>query len=294
MALPNFLIIGAARAGTTALHVWLAEHPQVCMSRPKETQYFTLDHSRGAAFYESYFAHHRDEPAVGESTPMYLSLPSVPGRIATELPNARLIAILRDPADQAFSAWWMMRALGVEGRSFEEAITSELEHPRSADEVERSWGTLLDHSNAGERHDGAAYLLIGRYAEAIERYRRHFANDQLSVFLHDDLVRDPVAFTRSICEALDIDHSSAPTSAPAGRNQASGVCESWVRRRLGTELAPTILGRVARRAAREVDRRRPRPRMHPDTRARLDAHFAAANDGLDDLLGRDVSHWYRR
>lgn len=286
MPLPTFLIIGAAKAGTTALHTWLADHPQVCMSRPKETQHFSAHHERGG--YEAAWDHWAGEPAIGESTPMYLALPYVPARIARTVPDAQLIAILRDPADQAFSAWWMMRCLGGEPRSFEQAIDDALaQGPLSDDEAERRWKAVVDPSTGTP---GTFYLLMGSYRDAIERYHRELGADRLTVFLYEDLVRAPETVTRTVCDVIGVDHALAPTPVPEGRNQAVGRAEAWARRQLLPRPVPSRVRKAAFRSARVFDRAGP-PRLEPEMRARLVAHFAEVNAGLGDLIGRDVSAW---
>jgi hypothetical protein len=285
--LPTFLIIGAAKAGTTALHTWLADHPQVCMSRPKETQYFSADHAAGG--YERAWAHWAGQPAIGESTPMYLALPYVPERIARTVPDAQLLAVLRDPADQAFSAWWMMRCLGGEPRSFEEAIDDALaQGPLSDAEAERRWQAVV-HPAAGTT-PGTFYLLMGSYRDAIQRYHRQVGADRLHVFLYEDLVRSPLAVTQAVCDIIGVDHALAPTPVPEGRNQAVGRAEAWARRHLLTRPVPSKARKAAFRSARLLDRSGP-PRLEPEMRATLVTYFAEVNSGLGELIGRDVGAW---
>src|SRR5206468_5150499 len=134
LMLPNFIVIGAAKAGTTALYWYLAEHPAVFMSRVKETNYFAfgLDGEgrllygdpevhrfpvRSLSEYEHLFANAADAAAVGEASPIYLECPQAAARIRTLLPGARIICSLRHPVDRAYSNYLM--ALRHQGRRFD-------------------------------------------------------------------------------------------------------------------------------------------------------------------------------
>ena len=105
MILPNFLVIGAQKAGTTALTKFLRQHPDVCFSRPKETWFFDKRYDRGLEWFASHFEHYNGEQAIGEGTARLLQCEAAPERIANDLGNPRLICILRDPVDRAFSQY---------------------------------------------------------------------------------------------------------------------------------------------------------------------------------------------
>ena len=177
--LPTFLLLGAPRAGTTSLHHWLGGHPDVCVSRPKETQFFSLCFDKGPEYYSRFFAHWNGEPVVGESTPMYLSLPHVPRRIAALLPDAALVAVLRSPAEQAWSSWWMLRSLGVDRRSFAEVMATELRLPSlQENDAEAYWARILDAAKTGRSEPDCR--LTSYFAEA---------NDGFDALLGRDLSR---------------------------------------------------------------------------------------------------------
>lgn len=289
MVLPTFLLLGAARAGTTALHRWFADHPDACMSRPKETQFFTLDFDRGPEFYASHFAHHRGERVVGESTPVYLALPYVAPRIARLLPDARLVAVLREPVRQVVSSWAKLRSAGAERRPFDEAIRTELARPPGEETVEAMWRDVVAATRGGPPVHRAPYLLAGRYADAVRRFQSLFSPDQLTVVLHDDLSRDPVGTTRVLAAAVGLDHSRAPAPCPVQVNETTGAREGWVRRR----VAPVPSARVRRalgRAARRLDSPSP-PTADPGLLRELHAYFDDANAQLPALLGRSLREW---
>src|SRR5215216_7751234 len=130
--LPDFLVLGAQKAGTTALYAYLRRHPQIAGPSWKEVSFFDRHYARGESWYRGNFpsrpatwlARRRAgaEPIVGEASPGYLFHPHAPQRVATLLPNVRLIALLRDPVDRALSHYHHELALGRESLSFEEAI----------------------------------------------------------------------------------------------------------------------------------------------------------------------------
>lgn len=112
--LRNFLIVGAMRCGTTFLAHCLGAHPDIYIPRAKEIHYFDVHFEKGPEWYKRKFSGAKKEHAVGEATQSYMYLDYVPPRIASLLPDARLIAILRNPVDRAYSHYWFHRALGVE------------------------------------------------------------------------------------------------------------------------------------------------------------------------------------
>ena len=123
MSLPTFFVVGSPKCGTTALAQMLAAHPDVFLSEPKEPHFFDAHHDNGLQPYmEQHFAGWSGAGVAGEATPSYLAVPYVPARIRSAIPGARLIAILRNPVQRAYSSWWMFHARGMEPLSFEAAI----------------------------------------------------------------------------------------------------------------------------------------------------------------------------
>src|SRR5688500_3071648 len=182
MALPNFLILGAPKAGSTALHVALAQHPQLHLSSVKEPKFFLCDgapparqHGPGDAHSAREWIWRRDEyealfdgaPAgtlTGESTPLYLADPAAHERIHRLVPEAKLIAIVRDPVDRAYSNWTHLWSDGLEPVSdFVEACELEEERAR------RGWAPFW------------RYLGLGRYGEQLEHLHTLFDRDAIHV-----------------------------------------------------------------------------------------------------------------
>lgn len=190
MKLPNFLIIGATKAGTTSLHHYLGQHPDIFVAPAKETNFFAQESAlcfTGKAIslpeeYAAQFAGATTQKAIGESSPAYLAVPAAPERIARMLPNIKLIAILRNPVDRAYSHYLMRRRQGREDReTFEEVL------------------------NEPDRDPVRSYTERGFYGKFLTRYFEHFPKEQIKVFLYEDLVDDPKTVVRDCFEFLGVD-----------------------------------------------------------------------------------------
>lgn len=187
--LPTFLIIGTQKGGTTSLHEYLAEHSRVSPPTTKEVHYFDHAHHRGGRWYRAHFRPRaRPDEITGESTPYYLFHPLVPELAARELPDSRLIVVLRNPIDRAFSHHNHERALGFEDLPFEDAIAREPERLRGEEEL-----ILADPRYRSFSHQHHSYLARSRYAEQLERWLGHFHRDRFLVLSSEDLFADPGA-----------------------------------------------------------------------------------------------------
>ncbi|WP_460788778.1 sulfotransferase [Nocardioides maradonensis] len=193
---PSFLVIGGQRCGTTTIFKSLSEHPQV-MRPPVEkgTDYYTLNHQRGSEWYRGHFpvarvaeliAPRGARPVAFEACTYYLFHPLAIERIAADFPDMRLVAMLRDPVERAWSAYKHERARGFETETdFVRAL--DLEEERLDGEVERM---LADPGYASFAHRHHAYLSRGQYADQLERVFAHFPREQVHVidseaFFHD-------------------------------------------------------------------------------------------------------------
>jgi hypothetical protein len=183
--LPDFLILGAQKAGTTALYDYLYRHPAISGPRWKEVSFFDRQWRRGERWYRGNFPR-RAAPPVGEASPSYLFHPLAPGRVRSLLPEARLIALLRNPVDRAFSHYQHEVALGREPLSFEEALAAE--DGRTRGEVERMIADPGYFSHAWWNH---TYRARGLYAAQLERWYAVFPREQLLVLATEELGAAP-------------------------------------------------------------------------------------------------------
>jgi Sulfotransferase domain len=198
--LPDFLIIGTKRGGTTSLWRYLLEHPRVHRLFPawntKTSHYFEENWGRGEAWYRSHFPTERQRAAlekkvggptkVGEAAPLYMFHPLAPERVAKVVPDAKLIVLLRDPVERAYSHWKERRTEGKEPLDFAEALAREGE--RTAGERER---LIADPTYNSSAYDWHTYRARGRYLEHLEPWLQLFDRDQLLIMASETLYRDP-------------------------------------------------------------------------------------------------------
>jgi hypothetical protein len=268
--LPNFVVIGAMRSGTTSLYKYLQVHPEVFMPR-KEIHFFDRRWDRGLDWYRSRFDGWAGQPAVGEATPSYLADPVAIDRMAAVIPGTRLVAILRDPVDRAYSHYWMERARGRERRSFEQAVADER-------------AGVVDPGRA----DRADYLARGRYLPQLEAVCERFPRDRLTVLVFDDLRDRPTATYAGLCRFLAVDDRFSPPRLGTRVNRYVGFRSMRVRR-LRRRLPKTFnIGRIVGRL-NAVEGGYP-PMAEP-IRNELRRYFAADNAALGAWLDRDLSAW---
>ncbi len=209
--LPSFLLIGTQRGGTTSLFHYLLQHPQVRGAvADKEVHFFdrpgftALDGYR-AAFPSAAAVARAERSAggrvvVGEATPYYLFHPAVPGRVAAALPDVRLIAILRDPVERAWSQYRHECDLGFESLPFPEAL--EAEEERTAGAVER---LLVDPAATSFEHQHHSYVARGRYLEQLERWWAALPRERLLLVRSEDLYADPAGTFDAITAHLGVE-----------------------------------------------------------------------------------------
>lgn len=269
--LPTFLVIGAMKCGTTSLYYYLAEHPQIGMSRRKETDFFLETHGnwhRGRDWYAQQFP--EEAPARGECSPNYTKrhlFGGVASRIQSVCPDVKLIYLVRDPIERTVSHYRGSRLQGREERSFEEAVA----------DVERS-----------------NYVLTSRYHLQLQPYLDHFPERDLLVMSTEALRAAPQAALREVYRFVGVD--------PDVQNQRLGqrFNVSTAKKRWGEGLQ-WLSDRVPQALK---DRVRPylplhwlpgerveRPDVTPDVRARLEETFRPDAEALRELTGREFGQW---
>lgn len=195
--LPDFVIAGAAKAGTTSLFGWLSEHPFIAPACKKEVHYFDYNHFRGEDWYRKHFppASDRERFAsehgvpflTGEASPSYLSHQWAPERLARLVPDAKLLIAMRNPVDRAYSQFQMSRRENEEPlESFVDAVAAE--EQRLAPERARM---LADPAYNSWPIGCWSYLMRGRYAEQLERWMEFFRPEQFHFLTLEQLAVDP-------------------------------------------------------------------------------------------------------
>jgi hypothetical protein len=236
---PSFFLLGAAKCGTTSLHYDLDQHPDILMSDPKEPFYFEAQYSLGPAFYfNAYFEKWAGERLVGESRHRNLYLPYVPDRIHSHNPDAKLIAILRNPIERVISHWWHWYSRAREQLPLMEALQADDERIRAGlcfrdpEEITR-YSDTLDGLGPGSHR---TYLDSGYYAEQLQRYVDRFGRDRLHVIIVDNFAAEPRRVLARVFEFLDcapdiadrIDLAVLNTSAPGVESHVDASVVKWL------------------------------------------------------------------
>jgi hypothetical protein len=197
--LPDFLILGAQKAGTTALYAYLRRHPSITGPSWKEVSFFDRHWTRGEPWYRGNFPNvlRSRGDLVGEASPSYLFHPLAPQRVAELVPNARLIALVRNPVERAYSHYQHEVALGREPLSFEDALAAEDE--RTLEEEVRLRAEPGYFSHAWWNY---TYTARGRYAEQLERWLAVFPREQLLILPSEELLGDPASAHARVLDFL--------------------------------------------------------------------------------------------
>ena len=227
--LPDFLVLGTQKGGTTTLQQLLIQHPGVCLAPGKEVHYFSKHWDQPTAWYASHYAGAAPQQRCGDITPFYLFHPQAPKRIHSLLPNAQLIVLLRDPVERALSQYFHSVRLGFETLPLEDALDAE-EERLSTGKLQH----LQEHS----------YVSRSRYLEQLDRYLELFPGRQLLMLQSETLFADPTATWRQIEAFLDLPQAPCPAAAPkanAGQGEARAVT-AGIRRDLRRQLEATALG----------------------------------------------------
>jgi hypothetical protein len=259
--LPDFLIIGAQRSGTTSLYHYLVAHPAIAPAVPsKGVHYFDTEFHHTLRWYKAHFAtvltatytraRWNARLVRGEASPYYVFHPDVPRRVAAALPNVKLVILVRDPIERAYSHHAQEVARGFEQLPFEEALEMEAERLRG--EHER---ILADPGYTSFAHQHHSYLARGLYIEQIARWQRFFGREQFYIAAYERFASQPAAVLDEVYDFLGVE--PRPLAAYARYNE------------------------------------RRRTRMHPDTRQRLAEFFAEPNRRLFEYLGVDFG-WNNR
>lgn len=294
VTMPNFLIIGAQKAGTTSLYYYLDQHPQVYMSPRKEPHFFegtTMDFNgpgrkitpvTDIREYRRLFGGVSTETAVGEASASYLYSPRAPGLIRDHIPDARLIAVLRNPAERAYSNFLHMVRVGREPvPDFAEALREEERRIRDG------WGPLWH------------YRTKGFYHGQLKRYFDTFGGEQIQVHLYEDLRSRPLDVLRQTFRFLGVDEGFVPDTSrnhnPSGIPKNQTLYALLKRLASHTNLGSGLAQLLPDGARRYVERRilvKPPP-LAPDVRQQLIEVYREDISKLEDLIGRDLSGWLR-
>lgn len=275
--LPNFLIAGAAKSGSSSLFYYLGKHPDVLTSKVKEPGFFTKYwREKDLAWYESFFDHWAGESAIGEATVEYMVDENAPGRISQVLPNVKLIFILRNPVERAWSHYWHRVKNGEERRSFEDILSS------------------------GDKDEYP--IKYGLYATQIERYLQFFDITQMKFVILDDFKEAFKGTIQGIFHFLGvdptyrIDYEGKINVARIYRiKQLSYVAHAIRSSDRIKNLIPSTIYPLFQRPFRFLDELNKRPFQLPPLPVRhreyLQKLYSEEIKRLQGLIGRDLSAW---
>lgn len=206
--LPDFIVIGCQKCATTSLYDYLIQHPDISAATEKEIHFFDSNYNVGITWYRSFFPTvffkkfskiKQRKFVTGEASPMYIFNPVVPKRMSKILPDVKLIAILRNPIDRAYSHYNMQVKNGYETLSFEEAIKNEEKRIEGEREKEER-----DENYVGINLRDFSYLSRGRYAEQLNLWMNYFPKDQFLIIRTEDLEENPTHAMNEIFKFLDL------------------------------------------------------------------------------------------
>ena len=244
-ALPDFLIIGAMKAGTTSLYDILARHPRIAPALRKEVHFFDLvkRHNRGTLFYRAFFdttlsIERRAEAAsgpvlTGEASPYYLYHPLAPARVAAALPGVKCIVLLREPVSRAWSHFQHARRYGWDEREFCEAVDTEL-----SDLTQPERQLLADPSRHVPAHQLRTYVHRGQYAEQLERWFNAVGRERVLVLNAERFYRETDAQVRQVLEFLDLPAAPLRLPKPSNAGDYKDDMPDEIRQRLIEHFAP--------------------------------------------------------
>ena len=282
---PNFFILGAAKCGTTSLHHYLSQHPEIFLTAEKETCFFCREFQviDNPEDYYGLFDGVTNEWIIGESSHVYMTSPDTPAMLHDGFPEARFLVTLRHPADRAHSLYHHMRRNGLESiPTFEQALAAEEERFQS-DRFRETCPQYLYNF---------LYFRSGLFGEQLARYFALFRRDQFKIITLRELKQDPVTTLQDIFRFLNVDATFQPDLSI--QNEGMAARSPLIQRLLNNRgLADTVknwnwlrrlaLGPLRNMLFRDV------PPMDPSTREALAIRYRSDLALLDELVGRQLS-----
>ncbi len=294
--LPTFFVAGAGKAGTTSLHSYLAQHPEIYMSPVKEPCYFA-DEIRCGIRSESFekharrrlpndldtylllFENARDEKAVGESSAAYLWSETAAANIHASIPNAKIILILRDPAERAFSQYLHQLSVGLTKSTFREHLDRCLQPDRSQLSIYYP------------------FLEAGLYSAQVKRFLDRFPLEQIRIYCYEEAWRDTAALFRDLFEFLEVDPTFQPDTSQRileRRSPRAVGAHYWLKKiNLWYPLRSLVPASLRKRLSTAFFRKGKSLQMDAQDRQFLIDYYREDILELRAMLHRDLSPWLR-
>jgi hypothetical protein len=274
MVLPNFIIAGAPKSATSTLYEYIKQHPEIYMSPVKEPFFFDFNYEKGIEFYESFFEGHNGEKAIGEATVWYMSWKSVPERIYRVIPEVKLIFILRNPVERAFSNYQMDLRSGryTPKQSFGYVIRNE----------KKIYG--IDRR----------IVSGGFYYQHLKRFENYFSRDNMLILLYDDFKKDVRFVEQSIYNFLEVD-PTFKADKPSNKMVAEYIYNHELLSKVSKYFTPFNYCWFKSRHFRQVFLKKStkRNQINIVDKEYLHSVYDAENKKLEEYLGVDLSAWNR-
>lgn len=291
--IPNLFIVGAPKCGTTSLHYYLNQHPDIFLCEPKEPNFFNTDIKRSSRISkEEYFSLFEEakEKYIGEATPLYLMSKEAPINIKKISPDAKIIIAIRRPADLIFSAFHQNKYnLVEEATTLEEALAEEQERAKN-----------LKHTKTGEPVDRLIYSRFVDFSTQIQHYIKAFGQDQVHVIIFDELKLNTKKEVLKVFDFLGVRKDvpinySIQNAAKAHKNYVvASILKS----------PPALISKIGRFLFSPETRRKlylliknvntddaKKPKLNPQTDKLLTERYKPEIEKLESLLNRDLSGW---
>lgn len=287
MAVPNVIIIGAQKAGTSALFNWLSQHPDIDgPTNMKDFPFFVDEniYSNGMNWFSNLFADDKKIVLHGHVNYLYHSKVSSK-RIKEEIPEAKLICVLRNPTERAYSAFWQAKKAGYEScESFEVALENEKKFFKNngTDVKFLAHNTYLDH---------------GSYTKQINDFLSVFDKSRLKIVLFDDLVKKREEIFNEIIDFIGVsafdpeykrvNESGMPKSQLLQKMVVKFSLPKWAKKIVSADVRVKIIGFIKNLNVKKVSY----PLLNPETKAELDLHYEKEIGKLERLIKKSLAHW---
>lgn len=296
--MPNFLIVGAAKSGTTALYHYLSQHPEIFLSPIKETNFFAQkgkkvdykgpkDNISGhkstiteISDYQNQFSAVNNEKAVGEICPSYLYSEDASRNIKEHIPEVKIIVILREPVARAFSAWVHLTRDDREYLTFKEALLEE------ESRINNNWAEIWH------------YLAKSRYYNQLKRYYDLFSKEQIKVFIYEKFKDNPIKVYSEICDFIGVDNSFLPDMR--SKHNKGGIPKNkiiWnlmMKNNIWKTIFNNIVPMKIRKKVKQVIESRnvkKKPELDNNTRKELSVQFLNEIRRIEELIEQDLTAW---
>lgn len=305
--IPNFFIVGAPKCGTTSMHYYLSQHPDIFMA-DKEIQYFASDLIRpwktlpsAEEKYLSFFSPADNHKIIGDASVWYLYSKEAATRIQAFNPCAKILIMLRNPVDMLYSYYHFFYRLGKEDiTDFESALGASEE--RKQNHKIPKW---LYNDDISEYFpvEGLYYCDLVKYSEQVIRYLNLFDNDNIKIIIFDDLIANPHLIYHDVLSFLEVDISFSPKFDKKNpglqrkiqnetlRNLVRNPVTIWMLKKLSNPSNNQIVSKILGIWDRINNRYEPIPPLNSEIRQKLNVQFSKDVYTLSKLLGRDLSFW---